>query len=316
MELRHLRYFLALAEELHFGRAAKRLSISQPPLSRQIRQTEEELGVPLFTRSKRRVALTPAGRVMLVRARAVLDEADALSPIVRQAHRGEIGRLVVGFVHSAGYGLMPPVVREFRRLCPDVKLVLRERIFGEQLDDLRAGRIDVGLLRPPVGDQALVTETIWREPFVAALPAGHPLSGQGPLRLKALARQPFILFPRERSAVFHDQIQTLCRKAGFVPAMAQETNTIHTALGLVGAGIGVALVPASVRRIGAVDVTFRSLVEARPQAELALAWKRDESNPVLARFLGVARDVARDEGQRSRSRVVGNRSHRERDRFR
>lgn len=298
MELRHLRYFLALAEALHFGRAAKRLSISQPPLSRQIRQTEEELGVPLFTRTKRRVALTPAGRIMLVRARALLDEADALPPIVRQAHRGEIGRLVVGFVRSAGYGLMPPVVREFRRLCPDVKLALRERIFPEQIEDLKAGRIDVGLLRPPVGDDALVTETIWREPFVAALPAGHVLGGRKRLPLKALAREPFILFPRERSAAFYDQIQTLCRNAGFVPVMAQETNTIHTALGLVSAGIGVALVPASVRRIGALDVIFRDLVEVGPAAELALAWKCDEKNPVLGQFLGVARDVARSERRR------------------
>jgi DNA-binding transcriptional LysR family regulator len=290
MDLGDLRTFVAVAEELHFGRAARRLNRSQPPVSRQIQELERTLQVTLLVRTNRTVALTAAGRILLERGRHLIEAAEAVETQVRAAGTGSAGQLTVGFVHSAGYGLVPLIVRAFRRLHPNVVLSLRELIVPEQLEALRQGRITVGLLRPPVEDDELESEVVLREPFVVAVPAEHPLAGRPNAKLADFRDEPFVLFPRYRAAAFHDSIYALCAKSGFVPVRAQETNTIHTAVGLVGAGVGVALVPASVRRIETRDVHFIPIEYREPCAEVAIAWRRGAAERAL---IDRCREIAR-----------------------
>lgn len=287
-----MRYFVAVAEELHFGRAAQRLNISQPPLSQQILNLEQDLGVLLFDRTNRRVTLTAAGRELLDRARGLLRGAEEARHAVGRAGRGEIGRLSIGFVHSAGYGVLPFLVGPFRERHPEVILTLHEMTGPDQVEALKERRIDVGIIRPPPDSSELEWETVIREPFVLAVPAKHRLGvgdGSTNVHLSEVAEEPFITFPRHRSIPFFNQIMTLCTQSGFTPRPAQEVNTIHTALGLVGAGIGVALVPASVQHIHAANVIFRSLDTKEPMAEIALAWRKEAIAPALQLFLEAAR---------------------------
>src|SRR3954453_15892050 len=198
MELRHLRYFVAVAEELHFGRAARRLQLAQPPLSRQIQGLEQELGVRLLERTKRHVELTPAGKVFLEHARKLLTEADHAVAAARRAARGEIGRLAIGFVGAATYSALPELLRVFHTRFPDVELVLYEMTSAHQHDALREGRIEVGFVRPAIPDDTLARRVARGEPLVAALPAGHRLARRDePIPLSDLAGEPFILFPRD-----------------------------------------------------------------------------------------------------------------------
>ena len=293
MELRTLRYFVALAEELHFGRAAKRLSMTQPPLSQALAGLERELGVRLLERTRRRVALTRAGVAFLEEARATLARAAQAVEAARRAHRGESGSLAVGYLAATAFTLLPLVLRDFRRAFPDVKLELRELTIPQQLAALLKGDIEVGLLRPPVAQAELASETILSEPFVLALPARHPLAALKRVPARRLAEEPFILFPRQPGLVFHDLVMGFCLRNGFTPRVAQEAYQTHTVVGLVSAGIGVALVPASTRRIGLAGVAYRSLREATPQSRTALAWRRADASPALAAFVEVTRRVAK-----------------------
>jgi DNA-binding transcriptional LysR family regulator len=293
MELRQLRYFATLAEELHFGRAAKRLALTQPPLSQAILNLERELGVRLFERTRRRVALTHAGKALLDEARHTLASAERAVDHVQRAGRGEVGRVAVGFLANTAYTLLPLVLRDFARRFPDVKLDLRELTIPQQLEALRRENIDIGLLRPPVADAELASETILEEPFVLALPAAHPLCKLKRVPLRRLAKQSFVLFPRTAGFVFHDLIMGFCLRAGFTPRVAQEVNQTHAVVGLVSAGIGVALVPASAQKIGLAGVSYRPLREATPLAKVGVAWRRADTSPVVAAFLDVARRVAR-----------------------
>jgi DNA-binding transcriptional LysR family regulator len=292
VELRSLRYFVAVAEELHFGRAARRLNLTQPPLSLQIRRLEETLGVTLLLRTKRHVALTPAGRVLLDEARQILARLEHAMAATRQAARGEAGRLAVGFMHSTAYALLPLILRQFRDDFPDVELILLEMTVLEQTEALRHHRIDVGVLRPPVNDPGLRSEVISGEPFVVALPPRHPLARARAVALQALGDDPFVMFPRDLSAGFHRVTVERCRAAGFAPKIAQEAAHIHTIIGLVGAGLGVALVPASARKLAIPGVIFRPLAEPAPRAEIALAWRRDDPSPILVNFLRTAQETS------------------------
>lgn len=292
MELRHLRYFIAVAEELHFGRAAERVHIAQPPLSKQIRQLEEEIGVKLFHRTKRRVRLTPAGSVFLDEARQVLDLCERAVRSARRAEKGEIGRLVLGFVSSATYSFVPSALRTYRNLFPDVELVLRELTTDQQLDALRGGVVHVGFLRQPISDPMLQIETIFQEPLVVALPADHALASFPKITLERLSTEPFVMFSRQQGTTYYDQILSLCHQGGFSPKVAQEAVQMPTALGLVSVGVGVALVPASVQNLQMAGVVYRHLTEVSQTTELAMAWRLNDDSPALLAFLDVARETA------------------------
>jgi len=264
MELRHLRYFITVAEELHFGRAAQRLHIAQPPLSQQIRQLEEELGVVLFHRTKRSVQLTDAGQVFLEEAKQVLIQAAQAVQAAQRASRGEIGQLVVSFVSSAAYNVLPKILQAFRARFPEVNLALHELTTDKQLQGLRDGWIDVGFLRPPIEDDTLSLATIFKESLVVALPEIHPLSRQPQVPLKALINEFFILFPRPLGPKLYDQIVGLCQQAGFSPNVVQEAIQMQTIVSLVAAEIGIALVPASVQNLQRRGVIYKAIQEATP----------------------------------------------------
>lgn len=293
MELRHLRYFLAVAEELHFGRAAARLHIAQPPLSQQIRQLERELGYDLFLRTQRRVRLTEAGAAFREEARGLLDRLEQAKAAAGRIARGEAGALAVGFVASATYALLPRLYRRFRARHPEVALALEEMSTAEQVDALRAGRIQLGLARPPVGDDALAAEPLADEPLVAALPVRHPLAARKELPLRALAHEPFVLFPRRPRPGWIDVVQGACHASGFRPAVAQEVLELSTAVTLVAAGVGVTLVPASAQALRLEGVAYRPLRDPAPSTRLLALRRPDERRAVVDRFLEVARELVR-----------------------
>lgn len=290
MELRHLRYFVAVAEELHFHRAAERLHISQPPLSQQIRALETELGVQLLERNRRSVALTAAGAVFLSEVREILAAVDAAAESARSVARGEAGRLALGFVGSAMHGALPGVLRAHRRAFPQVELVLTELPTAGQLEALRVGRIDVGVIRPPVREPGLVLESIHTEPFVVALPEEHGLAARREVALADLVGEPFVLLARREAPGLHESLEQAMADAGGVPRVVQEAREMQTVVGLVAAGLGVSLVPASVGADQHRGVAFRPVAGSAPTVELALAWRPDDRSPVLAAFLATARE--------------------------
>lgn len=292
MELRHLRYFLAVADELHFGRAAARLHISQPPLSQQIRQLEEELGFELFQRTRRRVRLTDAGRVFGEEARALLERLGRATAAARRVARGETGSLDVGFVASATYAILPRLYRRFRERHPGVSLTLSEMSTAEQVEALREGRIQVGLARSPVGDETLAAEPLRDEPLALALPSRHRLAARRSLALASAADEPFVLFPRQPRPGWVDVVQAACRGAGFRPIVAQEVLELSTAVTLVAAGVGVALVPESAQALRVAGVAYRPLRSPAPTTRLVALHRADDRRPVVERFLAVAREVA------------------------
>ena len=290
VELRHLRYFAAVAEELHFGRAARRLGIAQPPLSQQIQRLEETLGCALFTR-RPRVALTPAGEALLAVARRALAQVAQGLDATRRAGRGEAGTLTVGFAASTMLGVLPAVVGAYRERFPAVELRLRELSTGAQTEALRDGTIDVGFLREPWPHEALVREPLLREPLVAVLPPGHPLAARRRLPLSALAEEPFVHFPREVAPTLHDQLMALCRAAGFAPRVVQVAQEWLTIVGLVESGLGVSLAPASFRRLRWGGVRYLPLSPRGMLTTIALCRPRGVPSPTADNFLRVVREV-------------------------
>ena len=289
MQLRHLRYFVTLAEELHFGRAAEKLHISQPPLSMQIRALEDELGVMLFNRTQRHVALTQAGHALLGEARQILARVEQAVLITRRAGRGEIGELAVGFISVADYNVLPVVLREFRRKYPLVNLTLREATTDAQVRDLVAGRLDVGFLLPPVAEPALESVAILREPLIVALPEKHPLAMKpGKLALEKLKDAPFILFPRPNAPGLYDDVVSCCKAAGFSPRVEQEAIQMQTIISLVSAELGVALIPASLTNLRRTGVVYKALRQQSPLTEIHLAWRRGDDLPALRVFVELA----------------------------
>jgi DNA-binding transcriptional LysR family regulator len=293
MELRHLRYFVTVAEELHFGRAAKKLHISQPPLSMQIRALENELGVTLLNRTQRSVALTQAGHALLGEARHILARVDQAVLMTRRASRGEIGELAIGFISVADYNVLPVVLREFRRAFPLVNLTLRESTTDAQLRDLLAGRIDVGFVLPPINEPLLESVPVLREPLIAALPEKHPLARRrGKLALEKLKDAPFILFPRPYAPGLYDDVVSCCKAAGFSPRVEQEAIQMQTIVSLVSAELGVALIPASLTNLRRTGVTYKSLRGGSPLTEVRLVWRRGDDLPALRVFVDVASRMA------------------------
>jgi DNA-binding transcriptional LysR family regulator len=291
MELRHLRYFVAVAEELHFGRAAERLHIAQPPLSQQIKQFENELGFQLFYRTKRSVQLTAAGDRFLLDTYAIFQRLDQAVEAGRRISRGEQGKLAIGFVSSAAYSVLPPILLRFRAQFPAIALTLQELTTNVQIQQLQDNRLDVGFVRPPLDASMASTlsqQPILKEPFMVALAQSHPLAQQAQVAIADLASESFIIFPRSRAPGLYDQIISLCQQGSFSPQVVQEAVQMQTIVSLVAAGIGVALVPQSLHNLQRVGVVYRPLLESTPQAAIDLVWRTDERSPTLQHFLEIA----------------------------
>ena len=293
MELRHVRYFVAVAEHGHVTRAAESLGIQQPPLSQQIKALEEELGVQLLRRKPRGVELTDAGAIFLERARVILSEVDRAFASTRRTARGEQGRLVVGFTSSAPFHpFVPRVIRMFGEASPHVSLVLEESGSSDLVQGLHQEIIDAAFIRSPVDDVVgLFVQPLLQEPMLVALPTGHALAAEGadaPLELTQLAPHTFILYKRPGAPGLYDSIITACRGAGFSPRVGQEAPRIVSTLNLVAAGLGVSIVPESLRRLQMDGVVYRELSEsARLTAPLILACRRGENSAAVQRFIEV-----------------------------
>ncbi|MGD9902215.1 MAG: LysR substrate-binding domain-containing protein [Vicinamibacterales bacterium] len=288
--LRQLQAFRAVADELHFGRAAARLAVSQPALSVQIRQLEGTLGVRLLDRHTRQVVLTDAGRALDEAARRVLRDVEAAVDAARQAHAGQVGVLRVGFGPTLMLSSLAHAVRSFRLRHPAVRVDLRELPTTDQVQALVAGDLDVGFVRGAEADPRLHVERLAREPLVIALPRDHPGAAAARLPLRALAREPWVLFPRAIAPQLHETVIRLCREAGFTPGVVQESREVYTTVGLVGAGVGVTIVPETVQRMAWDGVVYKSI----PRASVPLAMVRPSGpvRPVVEAFLAVARQSA------------------------
>jgi DNA-binding transcriptional LysR family regulator len=305
MDLRRLRYFVAVAEEQSFNRAAKRLHMAQPPLSTQIKQLENELGVQLFERTSRGVRLTEAGELLLEEAQRIFVQLDQTVSIVRRVGHGEVGRLTLGFVPSASNEALPTILRAFRDRFPEVELFLREMRPDRIVQRLHDGQIDAGFLYLPLEDASLNIECVSREALVLALPETHSLASEPEVELRALADEPFILPARyQRMPGLYGQVTETCRRAGFVPdAVQKDVWLMQTIVGLVAAGIGVALVPASVRNLRRTGVVYRPVRGLSPTVELGVIWRREDTGAVLSSFLQVVREESRDRSASAREEL-------------
>ena len=294
IELRQLRYFVAVAEEMHFGRAARRLHMTQPPLSQAIQALEARLGAELFQRTRRSVSLSAAGRALLPEAQRLLQQADALPSLAQRAAAGESGSLSIAFVSMADYSVMPQALRDFRAAYPSVAIQLHEATTDLQLEMLSSGEIDLGLLVMPLPDK-LKTEfdslQVLSEPLMLALPEGL-VRKRGPVSLTQLADQPLIIFPRRLAPAFHDKILGRFQTAGLTPHIGQEAIQMQTIIALVSAGMGIALVPQSVSNLQRPGVEYRALKEAGAPIDMGLAWRRDNDSPVLAAFVELMRKTS------------------------
>ncbi len=285
MNIRQLRYFLAVAKTLHFGRAAKLLNMAQPPLSTQIKQLEKGLGVLLFERTKRRVSLTEAGKVLQEEAQQVLARLDLAMRKTQLTARGEAGQLSVAFVSSAMYSILPPWLKIFRQEYPAVQLAFQEATSVEQIEGLKSHRLDVGFVRSPVDDIAIAKQTVWREPLLIALPIGHPLSIHPRISIASLMNESFILINRPLATEMYDQIIDFCATANFIPRISQTAEQLQTILGLVAAHIGIAILPAAAQKLQREGVCYRPFYELAPAIELMMIWRQDDSSAILKNFL-------------------------------
>ena len=291
VELRHLRYFLAVADELHFGRAAARVGIAQPALSQQIKRLEIAIGTDLFNRSTREVRLTAAGAALRPHATHAIEDAENGVLAAVRASRGEVGRVAVGFIETAAGMLVPAAVRRFRADRPEVELILRELGVDQQIEELRSGTLDVGIVRPPVEASDLLFETVVDEGLLAAVPATHPLANGRRVSAAALAEEPLIALSREVVPGLFDQVIELLGEHGGPRRAAQEATSIQAVLGLVAADLGVALLPASVQTLSREGVTFVPLDES-PRSEMRTVCRRDDLSPLVVAFLDAARPAA------------------------
>ena len=293
MELRHLRYFVAVAEELHFGRAALRLRMAQPPLSQQIQALEEELGARLFDRNRRKVELTAAGEALLPEARDILARAGDLGRLARAAAGGEAGRLDIAFTGSVPFTeIMPRILRAFRHRFPDVRVSLREMSTGSQIEAMAEGRLDIGFARPSASNlpPGVSSRLILREPLVLALPSDHPLAGRAAVTMAEVAGQGLVMNPRHIGTGLYDKISQLCAAAGFAPRIAVEAHQMSTMIRLVGAGLGLAIVPQTMCRVGFDGIAYAGIDTPEAFIDLLLIH-RDGITPVTRNFLETVETV-------------------------
>jgi DNA-binding transcriptional LysR family regulator len=290
-ELRLVRYFVAVAEELHFGRAARRLRMAQPGLSQQIRSLEQQLGVRLLDRTSRQVRLTPAGSLLLVEGRRLLAQAERTADQVRRAGLGQVGRITVAAIGSATYDILPRLLREHRKRFPDVEVALREMSTPAQVQALRTGEIDIGLLRVPADTADLIVHSVREDRMALMIPEAHPLARKKRIALRALAREPLILFPTSPRPSWADTVISACREAGFEPIVAQEAMESATVVSFVAAGVGIAVVPEGLRALARPGAVFRLVAPPAPITHLAVVHRAGELAPTVESFLAVAREI-------------------------
>lgn len=293
MEIRQLRYFIAVAEELSFSKGARRAGVSQPPLSRQIANLEAELGTRLFDRDKHGVRLTESGKVFYVEAIKTLAALARSVHLTQRAAKGQTGSLALGFGGSAAYTFAPSALRKFRDLYPGVELSLHNTPMTAQLDRLREQTIDVGFLMLPVDDKTFQTRLLLRDPLVVAAPKGHPLTKARTVGLRDIEPYQLVMFPRSSGFGFFAHVVTICKKAGFVPTVAQEVAPMESVIGLVAAGVGIAIVPSVAKRLLITGVEYRSLRESYAVMEFAMAWRKDNTSPVVRAFVDLISDMKR-----------------------
>jgi DNA-binding transcriptional LysR family regulator len=296
IELRHIRYFVAVAEELHFGRAARRLHLAQPPLSQQIRRLEEILGYPLFLRTSRQVKLTTAGETFLDRARSTLRKVQDDMEVARSTGRGELGLLTVGFIGSGMLTALPAMLGEYRRRHPRLNLQLRESYTSGVVQALLEGTVDVGFLRDAGPTEGLEVEPLFSEPYIAVLPRNHPLAQRKSLAAAKLRDEPFVFFSPGVGSRAYQKTVAVCEEHGFRPQVVQEAPQWLTILRLVGAGLGVTIAPACVERIAAPDVACRRLKSSTVRSDVELAHRTGDERSIVQAFCGMARASLRPKG--------------------
>ncbi len=290
MELRHLRYFKAVATELHFGRAAEKLHIAQPPLSKQIQDLEAELGFELFNRTKRSISLTPAGQAFLGEVTQIFQQLDRAIDISRKTSRGELGQISIGFVGSATYNILPVMLQQFRDRYPHVQIELHELTTDRQLIWLREGRIDIGLIRPPVIGVDFASQIIFQESLVVVLPIDHHLAELDAIELSSLATESFILFPRQLAPGLYDPIIAICQAAGFSPQVVQECIQMQTIVSLVSANMGVSILPESIQEAQRQGVVYKPIAVPfgiDKLATIAIVWRMNDDSPTIKRLLEI-----------------------------
>ena len=294
MELRHLRYVVMLAETLHFGRAAERLNLSQPPLSHQVRQLEEELRIKLFHRTKRQVQLTEAGRMFVQEARVILAQAAHAANLASRVDQGEVGQLTMGVAGPADAPIFVQILRTFAQKYPKVRIVLRNMSSLDQTHAISEERLHVGFVALPIDDAGLATETVMRQPIMIALPPDHPLASRQRVPLKALSGEPQIMFARSNGPRFFDAVLAACREAGFSMNIAHEVDNLYTAKALVAAGLGVCLVPAGVEDGHSTSsMVVRPLTPPLPDIDshIGLAYKRQPTSELVPLFVDAVKEV-------------------------
>jgi DNA-binding transcriptional LysR family regulator len=289
MDARQLRYFVAIAEALSFRRASERLHVAQPALTRHLQSLESSLGVQLLHRNKHRVLLTSAGEAVLVQARLILHKLDQLPVIAQEAATGESGTLRVGFISLVAYELLPPMLRCLRTLKPRAEINLVEFLVMDQFSGILQDRMDVAILRPLYTDPAVETRVIHRAPFVVALPSGHPLRVHERVSIHDLRGEEFITLPPSKTGPsFHEQIMRFCRIGGFEPTVVRDASDSQAMMGLIAAGMGIAIVPDLTRNLRTLGVEYRPLIEITERADIVVAWRKAHNNPLITSFVEAA----------------------------
>jgi len=292
-DLSQLRCFVTVAEELHFGRAAARLNMTQPPLSRQIQVLEHIVEAPLLDRTSRSVRLTPAGRSFLPEARRILKLAESASQVARRIALGKTGSIKIGFTATSAYGFMPDLVAACRTRLPEVDLSLKEMVSGDQLEALVSGQIDIGLLRPPIGRPEFASMRVVAERLLVAFPQGHAFADHQTVAPRELDGQPFIMYSPYESRYFHDLVVTLFTRADTRPRYVQHLSQIHSILAMVCAGLGLAIVPEAATNLNFRGVELRPLhLAGPPPVETYLVWRRDDESPLLPPLIEIAAGLA------------------------
>jgi|RhiMethySRZTD1v2_1073278.scaffolds.fasta_scaffold13512_5 DNA-binding transcriptional LysR family regulator len=310
MELRHFRYVVALAETLHFGQAAQRLGISQPPLSQQIRQLEEELGAALFHRTKRQVQLTEAGKAFVAEARLVLAQADHAARIAARVSQGETGRLVIAIAGPADAPIFIEILRRFAKRHPNIHVALRNMGTTHQVQALREGRVHAGFLVPPIDDPSLAIENVVRQPAVVALPRKHPLAARSSIPLRALANEPHVMFSRDLAPRYFDTIVSACAREGFTLNVAHEVDNLSSACAIVAAGLGVCFVPASLQQARSRQIVLKPLKPHLSDLDspLALAYRRTPTSELVQYLVATVKDMLHGRNGSPASKAMGNKS--------
>lgn len=298
-DLNHLRCFVTVAEELHFGRAAARLNMTQPPLSRQIQVLERIVEAALLERTSRSVRLTPAGQSFLPEARRILKLADNAAQVARRIAEGKTGSLKVGFTAAAAYGFLPDLVAACRRRLPEIDLSLKEMVSGDQLEALSSGQIDVGFLRPPIARPGMIARRVVAEPLLAAVPYNHALASARTIAIRAFDDQPFVMYSPYESRYFHDLLVAHFSRANVLPRYVQKMSQIHSILAMVRAGLGLAIVPSAAASLNMSGVQFRPL-KGRNQlpVELFMVWLQGSENPLLRQLIDVAARAIKTTGRK------------------